>query len=181
MGKAADVKLAPEHVATRVFTLRGDRVLLEENLAALYGVETRRLNEQVRRNRQRFPKDFAFQLNNQDLAALRSQIAISNIRASRGGRRYTPFAFTEHGAIMAASVLNTPRAIEVSVYVVRAFVRLRGLLATNKELARRFDQLETRIENRLADQDGVIVEILQAIRQLMAPPPTGPKRKIGFV
>ena len=109
------------------------------------------------------------------------QIAISNIRASRGGRRYTPFAFTEHGAIMAASVLNTPRAIEVSVYVVRAFVRLRGLLATNKELARRFDQLETRIENRLADQDGVIVEILQAIRQLMAPPPTGPKRKIGFV
>jgi hypothetical protein len=167
----------PVEIASRVVEVRGDRVLLDEDLASLYGVETRRLNEQVRRNRRRFPRDFVFELTREEFANLKSQSATS----SWGGRRKLPLAFTEHGAIMAASVLNTPRAVEVSVFVVRAFVQLRALLATNKELVRRFDQLETRINRRLAEQDGAIVEILAAIRELMAAPAPGPRRKIGFV
>jgi hypothetical protein len=101
--------------------------------------------------------------------------------AGRGGRRYAPYVFTEQGVAMLSSVLNSPRAIGVNIEIMRAFVRLRDMIAANKELAKRFDQLEARIDKRLADQDQAIVEILQAIRELMAPPATGPKRKIGFV
>jgi ORF6N domain len=155
-------------------------VLLDAELATLYGVTTKRFNEQVRRNRERFPADFMFQLSALEAETLRSQIATSNAPPrGRGGRRYRPYAFTEHGAIMAAMILSSPHAVEMSVYVVRAFVQLRELLASNKELARRFAQLETRLDKRLTEHDVTIAAILSAIRELMNPP--APKRRpIGF-
>ena len=137
-------------------------------------METRRLNEQVRRNAERFPADFMFQLSTEEFADLMSQSATS--KPGRGGRRKLPLAFTEHGAIMAATVLNSPRAIEASVYVVRAFVRLREVFDSNQELAAKLDQLE----KKLSSHDQVIVGILEAIRQLMRPP-TATSRPIGFV
>jgi hypothetical protein len=169
--------IAIEAIASRIVILRGERVLLDADLAALYGVETRRLNEQVRRNRRRFPADFIFRLTREELENLMSQFATS----SWGGRRKLPYAFTEHGAIQAATVLNTRRAVEVSVYIVRAFVQLRGVLAANRELAKRLDELEARIERKLDTHDRVIAEILDAIRQLMVPPEPKPTRRIGFI
>jgi hypothetical protein len=167
-----------EHIVSSILILRGQRVLLDVELATLYGVSTKRFNEQVRRNQQRFPSDFMFQLSREEIVSLRSQIATSKY-TGRGGRRYLPYAFTEHGAIMAATVLNSPRAIEMSVYVVRAFVQLRQLLLSNKELAQRLDELEARIAKRLATHDEAIAALLSAIRQLMHPAPTK-KRPIGF-
>ena len=169
--------LAIEAIASRIVTLRGERVLLDSDLATLYGVETRRLNEQVRRNRRRFPADFIFRLTREELENLMSQFATSRW----GGRRKLPYAFTEHGAIQAATILNTRRAVEVSVYVVRAFVQLRGVLAANRELTKRLEELEARIERKLDTHDRVIADILNAIRQLMAPPEPKPKRRIGFI
>jgi hypothetical protein len=151
--------------------------MLDADLAALYGVETRRLNEQVRRNAERFPEDFVFPVTPAEFANLKSQFATS----SWGGRRKLPLAFTEHGAIMAAMVLNSARAIEVSVYVVRAFVQQRDVLVANKELAKRLDELESRIERKLSTHDQAISGILDAIRQLMAPTEPAKKRRIGFV
>jgi hypothetical protein len=146
--------------------LRGRKVLLDSELATLYEVSTKRFNEQVRRNRERFPTDFMFQLTAEESAVLRSQFATSKTPLrSRGGRRYLPYA--GHGAIMAATILNSPRAAEMSVYVVRAFVHLRELLSSNRELARRFAQLETRLEKRLTEHDRAIAAILSAIRKLM--------------
>ena len=168
---------AVEAIAGRIVTLRGERVLLDADLAALYGVETRRLNEQVRRNRQRFPADFIFRLTREELENLISQIATSRW----GGRRKLPYAFTEHGAIQAATILSTRRAVEVSVYVVRAFVQLRGVMTANRELAKRLDELESRIERKLDIHDRAIAEILDAIRRLMAPPEPKPTRRIGFI
>ena len=127
-----------EAITHHIIVLREQKVLLDSDLAALYGVETRRLNEQVRRNRGRFPKDFIFELTPEEFANLKSQFATS----SWGGRRKLPMAFTEHGAIMAATVLNSPRAVEVSVYVVRAFVRLREMATSHQDLAKRLDELE---------------------------------------
>jgi hypothetical protein len=125
-------------------------VLLDAELAALYDVTTKRLNEAVKRNAERFPADFMFQLTTAEYTALRSQFATSNtILPGRGGRRYLPYAFTEYGAIQAANVLNSPRAVEMGIYVVRAFVKLRELLASNKELVRRFDQLEARLKKSI--------------------------------
>ena len=147
--------------------------MLDADLAELYGVTTKRLNEQVKRNRDRFPADFMFQLNPAEVNVLRSHFATSKI--GRGGRRYAPFAFTEHGALMLASVLNTPRAVEVSVFVVRAFVRLREMLATHKELARKMTELESKI----GSHDEAIQSLVSAIRRLMANPP-GSRKKIGF-
>jgi hypothetical protein len=180
VAQAKRVAPVPVEAITRtILVLRGHRVLLDAELAALYGVTTKRFNEQVRRNLERFPGDFMFQLSAEEAAGLRSQFATSKGPAGRGGRRYLPYAFTEHGAIMAATILNSPRAVEMSVYVVRAFVQLRELLSSNKELARRLDQLEARIEKKLATHDEAIAAMLSAIRQLMAPPP--PKRRgIGF-
>ena len=135
-------------------------------------------------NLERFPFDFMFQLKNQEVAILRSQFATSSSDARSlawGGRRYTPHAFTEHGALMAAMVLNSLRATEVSVYVVRAFVELRDTLVAHKELAKRLDELESRLERKLATHDQAITGILDAIRQLMAPPEPTKKRRIGFV
>jgi hypothetical protein len=148
--------------------------MLDSDLAAIYGVSTIRLNEQFRRNRERFPSDFAYQLTAQEFTALRSQFAISK---GRGGRRYLPHVFTEHGAIMLATVLNSPVAIEASVRVVRAFVHLREMLASNKELASKLAELE----RRLGAHDQAIATLFQAIKQLIEPPPAEEKRReMGF-
>jgi hypothetical protein len=168
-----------EDITRAIVVLRGRKVLLDAELAALYGVATKRINEQVRRNRQRFPDDFVFQLTAQECTALRSHFATSNaVGSGRGGRRSLPYVFTEHGAIMAASVLNSPRAIEMSVYVVRAFVKLRELLSSNRVLSRKLDELEQRLTKRLDDHDDAIKAILSAIRELTNPPAT--TRAIGF-
>jgi hypothetical protein len=181
--KLTDIRkpaVAPvEDIDRRILVLRGLRVILDSDLAALYGVPTKRFNEQVRRNLERFPADFMFQLNNQDVAVLRSQIA--TLRTGHGRhRKYRPRAFTEHGAIMAATVVNSARAVDMSVYVVRAFVRMREVLTQSKQIHKKLVELEQRIDR----QDGTIVEIVQAIRSLMArssPETERPTRKIGFV
>jgi hypothetical protein len=177
---SAAAVVAVEAIAGRIVILRGQRVIVDADLAALYGVPTKRLNEQVRRNAERFPADFMFALSREEWDALRSQSA--TLKTGRGQhRKYLPYAFTEHGAIMAATILNSPHAVEVSIYVVRAFVQLRELLAGHKELAKRLNDLETRMERKLLTQDQAIAGILDAIRQLMAPPPVAKKRSIGFV
>jgi len=174
--KQLDLRI--DHITQSILVLRGLRVLLDTELADLYGVSTKRLNEQVKRNVERFPEDFLFRLSAAEVEMLnRSQIATGS-RKHRNPR-FPPFAFTEHGAIMASMVLNSPHAVEMSVYVVRAFVKLRELLSSNRELARRFAQLETRLDKKLTEHDQQIAAILSAIRQLMHPP--APKRRgIGF-
>jgi hypothetical protein len=159
-----------------ILTIRDQKVLLDRDLAVLYGVPTKRLNEQVQRNAKRFPPDFMFQLTKEEFENWRSQIATSNSAAKMGLRRQ-PYAFTEHGAIMAATILNSPRAVEVSVFVVRAFVKLREIVRTHKELAHQLDQLEIKV----AGHDDSIRQLVGAIRQLMAPPPETKRRKIGFL
>jgi hypothetical protein len=173
VGKAASGKV--EDITQAILVLRGRRVLLDAELAVLYGVTTRRLNEQVRRNRKRFPDDFLFELTTEEFANLKSRFATS----SWGGRRKRPLAFTEHGAIQAATILNSPRAVEMSVYVVRAFVKLREVLSTNRERARRFERLESRLDSKLTEHDEAIAAILSAIRELMRPRDP-PRRGIGF-
>lgn len=160
-------------VESRIRVLRNHKVILDTDLAELYGVPVRHLNQQIKRNQQRFPADFMFQLTPAEHAALRSQFVTS--KTGRGGRRYAPYAFTEHGAIMAATVLNSEQAVEMSVFVVRAFVRLREMLANNHELALKIDELEQRLDTH----DTSIQDLIEAIKELMAPDPaTG--RKIGF-
>ena len=157
-----------------ILLVRGERVILDADLARLYGVSTGRLNEQVRRNAARFPEDFVFRLTAEEFADLKSQSATSS--SGWGGRRKLPWAFTEHGAIMAANVLNSPRAVQVSVFVVRAFVRLRRMLAQHKELAAKLTELESKLERH----DREIAAIIDAIRALMEPPPQPPSKPIGF-
>ena len=170
--KKYPVKLSEGLIEKRIFLIRGHRVILSIDLAELYGVEPKVLNQAVKRNIERFPADFMFQLTNQEFANLKSQIVTS----SWGGlRRAMPYAFTEHGAIMVASVLNSPRAIEISVYVIRAFVRLREYLSSHKELAQKLTELEKKIETH----DEAIQALIDAIRQLMAPPDK-PRRRIGY-
>lgn len=165
--------IRPERIEKAILLIRGQKVMLDEDLAAVYGVTTKRLNEQVRRNKDRFPEDFMFQLTKAEHDALRSQIATSKV--GRGGRRYRPYAFTEHGAVMLASVLNTSIAVQASIHVVRAFIRLREMLAGNAELARKLDQLE----RKYAQHDVQIQAIFDAIRKLMAPPKQK-REPIGF-
>lgn len=166
--------IAIEEIARKILILRGQRVILDRDLAILYGVTTKRLNEAVRRNARRFPADFLFRLTLDETELSRSQIA--TLKSGRGKNiKYLPHAFTEHGAIQAANVLNNPRAIEVGVYVVRAFIRLRELLASNKELAQKLDQLERKYKHH----DKAIAAMLSTIRQLMNPPLPG-RRGIGF-
>ena len=165
----------PIGIAQRILVLRGQRVLLDSDLAALYGVSTSRLNQQVRRNRKRFPADFIFKVTSQELANLMLQFATS----SWGGVRKPPMVFTEHGAIMAATVLNSPRAVEMSVYVVRAFVKLREVLASNTELAHKLKALEKSVATLHARTRKQFDGVYRAIRALMAPPVTKP-RPIGF-
>jgi ORF6N domain len=164
-------------IGRSILFLRAHRVLLDKHLAALYGVQTRVLIQAVKRNLARFPEDFMFQLSAAEWAALRSQTVIS--RVERGGRRYAPYAFTEQGVAMLSSVLNSERAIAVNIEIMRAFVRVREIFASNKVLAKRFAQLEARLDKKLAEHDDAIAAILSAIRELINPPP--PKRRpIGF-
>jgi hypothetical protein len=142
-------------------------------LADFYGVPTKRLNEQVKRNKDRFPEDFMFQL---DLEEKSQVVALCDHLSKLKFSKALPYAFTEHGAIMAASVLNTPRAIEIGVFIVRAFIKLRQLIADNKELSGRL----SRLERRLADHDEQIIEMVKVIRQLMKPEPPPKRRRIGF-
>ena len=163
-----------------IHVIRGQRVVLDSDLAQIYGVLTFRLNEQVKRNRDRFPSDFMFQLTAAENESLISQIAMS--KKGRGGRRTLPYAFTEHGAFMAANVLNSRRAVQMSVFVVRAFVKMREVLAQNKELAVKLSELERTLTARLDHHEKAIVHILEEIKKLMEPVP-GParKRQIGFL
>lgn len=176
MPRSSTTRVIPvESIARSILVLRGHKVLLDAELAELYGVTTRRLNEQVRRNRKRFPDDFLFELTAAESANLKSHFATS----SWGGRRKLPLAFTEHGAIMAATILNSPRAVEMSVYVVRAFVRLREVLASNKDLARKLTTLERSLVVLDLKTQRQFKEVYDAIRALMTPP--APKRRgIGF-
>ncbi len=164
-------------------------VLLDSDLAALYEVETKRFNEAVKRNLTKFPADFMLQLTANEWAALRSQFATLNAAGSGRGqhRKYLPYGFTEHGAIMAATILNSPRAIEVSVYVVRAFVRMRELAATHGDLAKRLAELEDKTEALAMNHDTFsrntrtqLKQVFDALRELMTPPDP-PKRPVGFV
>lgn len=159
-----------ERVEQAILVIRGEKVILDADLAALYGVSTTRLNEQVKRNLDRFPKDFAFRLTKDEFDNLISHFAISS--SKHGGRRKLPLVFTEHGAIMAANVLNSKRAVATSVQVVRAFVRLRQILASNAELARRLEELEKKY-------DAQFKVVFDAIRQLMTPPQPN-RKQIGF-
>lgn len=160
-------------IESRILILRRQKVILDTALAELYDVPVKRLNEQTKRNRKRFPADFMFQLTPRENKSLRSQFATS--KTGRGGRRSLPYAFTEHGAIMAATVLNSERAVCMSVFVVRAFVRLRELLAADRQLAAKVKELE----DRLNTHDDAIHEIIAAIRKLTAPKPAR-RGRIGF-
>lgn len=168
---------APD-LATKIFVVRGRRVLLDSDLAQAYGVQTKVFNQAIRRNLERFPGDFGFQLDATEWGALRSQIV--TLETGRGRhRKFLPFVFTEHGAIMAASVLQTQRAVEMSVYVVRAFVRLRAVLASNAELSRKLAALERSVATLDADMRRQFDEVYAAIRALMVPP-KAKRRSIGF-
>ena len=162
---------------SRIHFVRGRRVVIDKDLAALYGVTTYRLNEQVKRNRARFPQDFMFQLSAQEVADLRSQNAISN--EGRGGRAYWPYAFTEHGAIMAATVPNSPIAVEASIIVVRAVIRIREMLHEHSELRRRLQNLEIRLAKGFKAHEQELLEIRFLIAQLEKPIEQK-KSRIGF-
>ncbi len=164
-----DSKQPPAEIAGRIFVVRDNRVMLDVDLAQLYGVQTRVLNQGVRRNSDRFPADFAFELTNQEVARSRSQSVILNAR--RGSNlKYLPLAFTEHGAIMAATVLNSPLAVQMSVYVVRAFVRLRTALEGNEVLARKLDALEKSVAVLDADTRRQFKELRAVVFSLAGPP-----------
>ena len=165
--------IATQSVAQRILLLRGQKVMLDADLAELFDVPTKRFNEQVKRNLDRFPSDFMFQLTEDEDESLRSQIATSN--TGRGGRRYFPYAFTEHGAIMAATILNSPRAVEMSVFIVRAFVQLREMVSSNTAVADKLLELE----RKLSGHDQAIAGLVNAIRQLMMPS-SEKSRPIGF-
>jgi hypothetical protein len=182
--------LPQEHVARCIFQLRGRRVILDADLAAIYGVTTKRLNEAVKRNPGRFPDDFVFPIERKELADLRSQIATfasatkydmrSQIAtASRRNIRYTPFAFTEHGAIMAAAMLNSPRAVQMSLFVVRAFVQMREALAGHQELAHKLAELERKLTERLDGHERALLHLLDEMKRLIEPPEP-PRKRIGF-
>jgi len=164
----------PEEISRAILVLRGQRVILDRDLAALYGVTTKRLNEAVKRNSRRFPPDFMFRLTQIEAGVVnRSQTATGSDK--HRDPRFPPYAFSEHGAIQAANVLNSPRAVETGVHVVRAFVRLRQLLASNKALAQKLDELESTYMHH----DKAIAAMLNAIRELMSTP-TPKRRGIGF-
>jgi|SRR5580658_4560 ORF6N domain len=160
-------------IESRITILRNQKIILDTVLAEIYGVPVKRLNQQINRNRERFPSDFMFQITPREFTILRLQFATSRLR--HGGRRSLPYAFTEHGAIMAATVLNSKQAVEMSIFVVRAFVRVREILATNKEFADRLNELE----EHLGAHAGTIQEIIGAIKNLMNPPRRR-RTKIGF-
>lgn len=169
-----------EKIEGLICVIRGQRVMLDSDLAAVYGVKTKDLNKAVARNRNRFPADFVFLIGAEEVARLRFQIGTSNV--GRGGRRYRPYAFTEHGAIMAANVLNSPRAAQMSIFVIRAFVKMRSMLTNTRELARKLAALEKELKDRLDVHEAAIVTILQRVMDIIDPPalPAPQRKKIGF-
>jgi hypothetical protein len=164
-----------EIIERRIYLIRGQKVVLDSDLAKLYQVPTKRLNEAVKRNLGRFPDDFMFQLNNEELENWRSQNATSNPGAKMGIRR-PPYAFTEHGVAMLSAVLKSQRAVEMSILIVRAFVGLRQYLATHQDLAHKLEDIE-RTQHEHSEH---IQQIYAYIERLLEPPPEGPKRRIGF-
>ena len=170
MANSSLVPIPVERIEKAIYLIRGEKVMLDRDLAELYGVSTKNLNKAVKRNLDRFPDDFMFRLDRNELESLRFQVGTSN--KGRGGSRYVPYAFTEHGALMVGNILNSPRAVDTSVQIVRAFVKMRTMLATHSELATKFDALEKKYDHQFK-------VVFDAIRQLMIPPE--PKRKpIGF-
>jgi ORF6N domain len=178
---AMSENVALEKIAPLTHEIRGERVILDSDLARIYGVSVKALNQAIKRNAERFPEDFAFQLNGAEWQRLRSQIVTSSSRSqivtlkTHGGRRYSPYVFTEHGTIMAANVLNSEQAVDMSVFVVRAFVKLRETLIGHKGLSAKIDELDRKV----GAHDKAIASIIAAIRQLTAPPTRKP-RTIGF-
>src|SRR6266481_2082644 len=181
-----------EQIDGMIRTIRGTRVLLDRNLAKIYGIPTFRFNEAIKRNRHRFPPDFMFQLTREEFDSLKSQIAMSKrenssqIAMSSGkhrGAAYRPYAFTEHGALQAANVLRSRRAVQMSVFVIRAFVKMRETLLGTRELAKKLALLEKKLTGRLDVHEAAIVKVLQDLLQILNPPPLPPdppQRKIGF-
>jgi hypothetical protein len=169
-----------DQIGSMIRTIRGQKVILDNDLARIYGTPTKILNKAVKRNLERFPDDFIFQLKMEELENLRFQFGTSSLH---GGRRYLPYAFTENGAIMAANVLNSPEAVRMSVFVVRAFVKMRDLLGGTKELARQLADLEKKLTARLDVHESVIVDVLRRVMEILDPPPLPPeppRRRIGF-
>ena len=160
-------------IERRIYVIRGQKVMLDADLAELYQVTTGNLNLAVRRNKSRFPPDFMFQLTKEEFDALLLQTA--RAKPGRGGRHTLPYAFTEHGVAMLSSVLNTGRAVQMNIVVIRAFIKLREILASNRDLARRLDQVEI----RLGQHGSAITVVVEEIKKLKQPPTT-PKRRIGF-
>ncbi|HTT65038.1 MAG TPA: ORF6N domain-containing protein [Bryobacteraceae bacterium] len=163
-----------EVIERRIYLIRGHKVMLDSDLAELYQVLTKNLNLAVRRNLDRFPQDFMFQLTQAEVESLRLQIATSN--AGRGGRRYLPYAFTEHGLAMLSSVLSSKRAVQMNIVIIRAFVKLREALAMHKDLAARMEKLEA----AQRQHGSIIAVVVEEIKKLKQPPPAPPKRRIGF-
>jgi hypothetical protein len=163
--------LPSERIERSILLIRGHKVMLDADLAELYGVETRALLQAISRNQKRFPEDFMFQISKEEYELLRSQIVIS--KKGRGGRRYLPYVFTEQGVAMLSSVLRSERAVQVNIEIMRAFVRLRRMLASNEDLARKLAALEKKYDSQFR-------VVFDAIRELMAPPEPN-KRKIGFL
>lgn len=180
--KRKPVTAAAVDISSRIVTIREQRVILDDDLAKIYGVETKTLNKAVKRNAVRFPADFCFQLTQEEFEILRYQNGTSS--GKHGGRRYRPYAFTEHGAIMAATILNSPRAVQMSVFVVRAFVEMRAMLTAQKELSGKLAALEKTLTERLDLHERVISDIIQQITSLLTPPPEPgpepPSKQIGF-
>jgi hypothetical protein len=172
MAKHQKSLIPAERIERAILLLRGEKVMLDADLAALYGVETGHLNRAVLRNKERFPSDFMFQLNEEELENLKCQIGISSFNWG-GRRRSRPFAFTEQGVAMLSSVLRSPRAVEVNIAIMRAFVRLRQLLASHADLARKLDELEKKYDKQFA-------MVFQAIRKLMEPPQPGEMKEMGY-
>ena len=185
--KKTKIPAAVEQIDGMIRTIRGMRVMLDRDLAKIYGVPTFRFNEAIKRNRHRFPTDFIFQLTRAEFdkldvqSANSSQIAMS--KRGRGGRRTLPYAFTEHGALQAANVLRSPRAVQMSVFVIRAFVKMRETLLGTRELAKKLAALEKTLTSRLDAHEAAIVQVLQELMQILnppPPPPEPPRRRIGF-
>ena len=197
MAKKTNLPIAVEQIDGMIRTIRGVRVMLDRDLAKIYGVPTKAFNQAVKRNRQRFPEDFMFRLTQEEAKALqvsRSQIVTSSQRKDllrsqfvtsnqRGGPRYLPYAFTEYGALMAANILNSTRAVQMSIFVVRAFAKMREALRGTPELARKLAALEKKLTDRLDVHEAAIVQVLREVMQILnppPPPPEPPRRRIGF-
>jgi len=168
------VALAEEAIVSKIYLIRGQKVMIDRDLAELYGVETKQLKRQVRRNRDRFPEDFMFQLNNRELHDWRSQFGTSN-EGDKIGLRYAPYVFTEQGVAMLSTVLNSQRAIKVNIQIMRIYTKMREMLLTNKDILLKLEQLERQVEQNSED----IQMIFTALKELLNPPQE-PRARIGF-